>query len=49
MVSFHTDNNNAHFNNKLQLTISLIFTMVTCAGTDTVPEIYSWDSLKVDT
>ena len=46
MVSFHTDHNNVHYNNKLQLTISLIFPMGTCADTDTVLEIYSWDSLN---
>jgi hypothetical protein len=47
MVSFHTDHNNAQINNKLQFTISLTFSMGTCAGTDTVIEIYSWNSLNV--
>jgi hypothetical protein len=49
MVSFHTDHSNAHFNNTLQLTTSLTFLMETCAGTDTVLEIYSWNSLNVGT
>jgi len=49
MVSFHTDHNNAHFNNKLQLTISLTLSMGSCAGTDTALEIYSWNSLNVGT
>jgi len=49
MVSFHTDHNNEHFNKKLQLTFAMTFSMGTCAGTDTVLEIYSWNSLNVGT